>query len=69
MPDPRKLRKLGAWYREFADRAGEPAIWAMRLRTAEQLEAEADRIEAHSAQLRLHEIATGVGAKPKTESD
>jgi hypothetical protein len=46
MSGPVELRKLAAWYREFAERAGNPAIWAMRLRTAEQLEAEAGRIEA-----------------------
>ena len=27
MEDPRKLRKLAGWYREFAERAGNPAIW------------------------------------------
>jgi hypothetical protein len=46
MPDPTELRKLATWYREFAERAGEPGIWERRLRTAERLEAEADRIEA-----------------------
>jgi hypothetical protein len=40
-----ELRKLAAWYREFAERAGNPAIWEARLRTAAQLEAEADRAE------------------------
>jgi hypothetical protein len=45
MPDPEKLRELARWYREFAERAGNPAIWDSRLRTAEELEAEARRIE------------------------
>jgi hypothetical protein len=45
MEDPGKLRELAAWYREFADRAGNSAIWDARLRTAEDLEAEANRIE------------------------
>ncbi len=45
MPNSDELRKLAAWYREFAERAGNPAIWEARLRTAEQLEAEADRAE------------------------
>ncbi len=45
MENPDKLRELAAWYREFADRAGNSAIWDARLRTAENLEAEADRIE------------------------
>jgi hypothetical protein len=40
-----KLRTLAGWYREFAERAGNPDIWALRLRTAEDLEAEADRVE------------------------
>ncbi len=45
MENPDKLRELAAWYREFAERAGNSAIWDARLRTAENLEAEADRIE------------------------
>jgi len=43
--DPNKLRELAAWYRDFAERAGSPWIWEARLRTAEDLEAEARRIE------------------------
>lgn len=49
MPDSEALRKLAAWYREFAERAGDPAIWAKRLRTAKELEAEADDIDAQQA--------------------
>ena len=45
MHDPDQLRKLAAWYREFADRAENPAIWHARLTTAEELEREADRLE------------------------
>jgi hypothetical protein len=45
MEDPRELRELAAWYREFAERAGNPAIWEARLRTAGDLEREADRLE------------------------
>ena len=45
MEDPRKLRALAGWYREFAERAGNPAIWHARLVTAEDLEREADRLE------------------------
>jgi hypothetical protein len=48
MSDPEALRKLAAWYRQFAERAGNPAIWEMRLGTAEWLEAEAARVESHS---------------------
>jgi hypothetical protein len=40
-----KLRELASWYRDFAERAGNPTIWDSRLRTAEDLEEEADRVE------------------------
>jgi len=43
--DPFKLRKLASWYREYAKRAENPTIWDARLRTADELDAEADRIE------------------------
>lgn len=42
-----ELRKLAAWYRQFAERAGNSAIWDSRLRTAEDLDNEAERIEQH----------------------
>jgi hypothetical protein len=45
MENPGKLRELASWYREFAERTGNPTIWDGRLRTAEDLEAEAARIE------------------------
>ena len=41
-----KLRDLASWYREFAERAGNPAIWEARIRTAEDLEQKADSLEA-----------------------
>jgi hypothetical protein len=43
--DPTRLRELASWYRDFAERAGSPAIWEARLRTAKELEAEADLVE------------------------
>jgi hypothetical protein len=43
--DPHRLRELAYWYREFAERSGNPTIWDARLRTAEDLEAEAARLE------------------------
>jgi len=43
--DPHKPRELARWYRDFAQQAGSSAIWDSRLRTSEQLDAEADRIE------------------------
>jgi hypothetical protein len=49
MEDPRKLRELAGWYREFAERAGNPAIWEGRLRTANDLERKADRLEKRAA--------------------
>ena len=45
MKNPEKLRSLAGWYRDFAERTGNPAIWEARLRTAEDLEAEAARLE------------------------
>jgi hypothetical protein len=41
MEDPRKLRELGGWYREFAERAGNAAICHARLTTEEDLQREA----------------------------
>ena len=49
MEDPRELRELAAWYREFAERAGNPAIWEARLRTAGDLERKADHSEKVAA--------------------
>jgi hypothetical protein len=43
MREAEKLRELAAWYREFAERAGNSAISESRLRMAEDLEKEADR--------------------------
>jgi len=43
---PKKLLELASWYREFAERAGSTVIWEARLRMAEDLEAEADRLGA-----------------------
>jgi hypothetical protein len=40
----KELRKLASWYRQFAERTGNPTIWEMRLRMAEKLEGEAKRI-------------------------
>jgi hypothetical protein len=48
MDQAQKLRDLASWYREFAERAENPAIWDARLRTAEDLEREAGNIERRS---------------------
>ncbi len=45
MQDPKRLRELARWYREFAERTGNPVIWDFRLRTADDLDAEAERVE------------------------
>jgi hypothetical protein len=45
MQNPKKLRELACWYREFAERAGNPVIWEARLHTAADLDSEAERIE------------------------
>jgi hypothetical protein len=46
---PDELRELALWYREFAERAGNPMIWESRLRTANDLDTAADRIERNLA--------------------
>jgi hypothetical protein len=43
--EPQRLRELACWYREFAERTANPTIWDARLRTAEELEEEATRVE------------------------
>ena len=45
MQDAKRLRELAQWYRDFAEKTGNPAIWDCRLRTADDLDAEAERIE------------------------
>jgi hypothetical protein len=61
MEDPRRLRGLAVWYGEFAERAGNPAIWEARLRTAPDLEREADRLErAASRAAAILAFATGL---------
>ncbi len=45
--DSAKLRELASWYREQSEQAGNPVIWEARLRTAEDLDVEATRIEGN----------------------
>jgi hypothetical protein len=47
----RKLRELAAWYRALAMRAANPAIWEARLLTADDLDAEASRIDPPGQEL------------------
>jgi hypothetical protein len=51
MDQVQKLRDLASWYREFAERTQNPTIWDARLRTAEDLEREADNIEADNIEV------------------
>ncbi len=44
----RRLRQLAHWYRELAERTENPVIWEARLKTAEELEREADRLDRMS---------------------
>jgi hypothetical protein len=46
MDQAQRLRDLATWYREFAERTENPAIWDARLRTAEDLEKEANALES-----------------------
>ena len=45
MDQAQKLRDLASWYREFVERAENPAIWDARLRTAEDFKREAGNLE------------------------
>jgi hypothetical protein len=48
-PNAAKLRGLAAWYREFAERALNRGILESRLRIADELEHEADLLDASNA--------------------
>jgi hypothetical protein len=48
MEHPKELRELARWYREYAERTENPVIWDARLRTAENLEREADALEGRT---------------------
>lgn len=45
MKDGNRLRELARWYRELAEKASNPAIWDLRSRHADNLDAEVDRLE------------------------
>ena len=53
MSKPERLRELACWYRGLAERAANPTIWDARLRTAEDFEAEAARLERSTVALEL----------------
>jgi hypothetical protein len=50
---PDRLRELACWYRGQAERTANPTIWDARLRTAEDLEAEAARLEHSTVAVEL----------------
>ena len=52
MTEVEKLRARAAWYREFAERAGEAWVWDARLRQAAELEQAAERLEKDTADAR-----------------
>jgi hypothetical protein len=45
MDEAERLRSLAAWYRDFAERTGNPWIWEARLHHAEALEEEAAALD------------------------
>ena len=47
---PQDLRALAVWYREFAERTQNPTIWEARIRTAEELETNAQALESRALQ-------------------
>ena len=47
---PQDLRALAVWYREFAERTQNTTIWEARIRTAEELEMNAQTLEARTLQ-------------------
>jgi hypothetical protein len=63
MSDSKELRKWAAWYREIAERTGNPTIWAMPLHTAEKLEAEADRLEYSKLVSVRYEVGAGIARR------
>ena len=49
--DAEHLRALSAWYRDFAEKAENPAIWESRLATAKDLERQALQLETLASSL------------------
>jgi hypothetical protein len=57
--EPLRLRELASWYREFAERTGNLTIWEARLRTAEDLDAQAEAIDRAGQPARTSNQITG----------
>jgi AcrR family transcriptional regulator len=51
MAESDKLRKLADWYREFAERAGNPWTWEARLKRTAELEREAAQLKERLARI------------------
>jgi len=66
MREAEKLRELAAWYREFAERAGNQSIWESRLLLAD-LQQEADAWTA--MRLKLAASACQMTASPLLRAD
>ena len=64
-----KLRDLAAWYREYAERAGNSAIWDARLRTAEELEKEADSLDQRRKTRVVSEVGRADGSSTERRED
>jgi hypothetical protein len=45
LEDAARLRELAAWYRQYAELAGAAWVYEGRLRTADELERQAARLE------------------------
>jgi short-subunit dehydrogenase len=60
--EQRRLRDLAVWYREYAERAGNPAIWDARLRTAEDLEKLAAMTTETKGTALITGASSGIGA-------
>jgi hypothetical protein len=43
-----RLRELASWHREQSERTENPVVWDARLRTAEDLDMEADRLDTRT---------------------
>ena len=59
LEDPERLRKLAAWYRDYAERAPTPWVGEGRLQTAEELERHAAWLEERRGVTQNANVAAG----------
>ena len=62
-----KLRKLADWYREFAERAGNPWIWEARLKRAAELERESAQLEERLTRIGDHRACPRISCKRRLD--